>query len=91
MLSEPLPAEVSELAESWIACVGGASTEAEYLGYIRAAGFEDVRFTRKPAAPLLTPSLQDPMWKAAVDTIGLEKINELSETIFSYSITARKP
>lgn len=91
VLSEPLPAEVSKLAESWIACIGGASTEEEYLGYIHAAGFENVRFSRKPAAPLLTPSLQDPMWKAAVDLIGAERIDELSTTIFSYSITARKP
>ena len=91
VLSEPLPAEVSKLTESWIACVGGASTEAEYLGFIRAAGFEDIHFTRKPAGPLLTPSLQDPMWKAALDSIGMKEINELAATIFSYSITARKP
>ena len=91
VLSEALPADVSKLAESWIACVGGASTEEEYLGYIRAAGFENVEFTRKPAAPLLTPSLQDPMWKAAVNLLGEDRIDELSRTIFSYSITAHKP
>jgi SAM-dependent methyltransferase len=91
VLSEPLPPEVSKLAESWIACVGGASTEKEYLSYIRAAGFEDVEFTRTPAAPLLTPSLQDPMWRAAVDLIGEARLNELSATVFSYSITAHKP
>jgi len=91
VLSEPLPADVSKLAESWIACVGGASTEEQYLGYIRAAGFENVQFTRKSAAPLLTPSLQDPMWKAAVNLLGEDRLRELSATIFSYSITAQKP
>jgi len=91
VLSEALPADVSKLAESWIACVGGASTEEEYLGYIRAAGFENVEFTRKPAAPLLTPSLQDPMWKAAVNLLGEDRIDAVSGTIFSYSITAHKP
>lgn len=91
VLTKPLPADIANLAESWIACVGGASTEEEYLGYIRAAGFEDVRFTRKPAGPLLTPSLQDPVWKAAVDLLGEDRLNELSSTVFSYSITARKP
>jgi hypothetical protein len=30
------------------------------------------------------------MWKAAVDLIGLERINELSSTVFSYSITAER-
>ncbi len=90
VLSEPLPAAVTDLAASWIACVGGASTEKEYLGYMRDAGFMDVEFTRKPAAPLLTPNLQDPMWKAAVEMIGQERIDEIADTVFSYSITARK-
>jgi DNA-binding MarR family transcriptional regulator/SAM-dependent methyltransferase len=31
VLSEPLPEEVVRMAASWIACVGGASTEEEYL------------------------------------------------------------
>jgi len=91
VLSEPLPASVTELAASWIACVGGASTEDEYLGYMRDAGFVDIELTRKPAGPLLTPNLQDPMWKAAVELIGEERINELADTVFSYSVTARKP
>jgi len=90
VLSEPLPTEIAKLAASWIACVGGASTEEEYLGYMRDAGFENIEYTRKPAGPLLTPSLQDPMWKAAVDLIGLDRINDLSNTVFSYSITAER-
>lgn len=90
VLSQPLPAQIAEMAATWIACVGGASTEAEYLGHMRDAGFEKIEFTRKPAGPLLTPSLQDPMWKAAVELIGEERINELADTVFSYSITAEK-
>jgi len=90
VLSEPLPPEVAELAASWIACVGGASTEEEYLGYMRDAGFENIEFTRKPAGPMLTPNLQDPMWKAAVDFVGMERIDQLSSTVFSYSVTAER-
>ena len=90
VLSQPLPEEIAKMAASWIACVGGASTEAEYLGHMRAAGFENLEYTRKPAGPLLTPNLQDPMWQAAVELIGEERINELAETVFSYSITAEK-
>ncbi len=55
-----------------------------------AAGFQNIQYTRKPAAPLLTPNLQDPMWKAAVELIGEKRINELADTVFSYSITAEK-
>jgi len=57
---------------------------------MRDAGFENIEYTRKPAGPMLTPSLQDPMWKAAVDLIGVERINQASGTVFSYSITAEK-
>ncbi len=90
VLSEPLPAEVAQLAASWIACVGGALTEEDYLGHMRDAGFENIEYTHTPAGSMLTPSLQDPMWKAAVDLIGLEQIEALADTVFSYSITAER-
>ena len=90
VLSQPLPENIAKMAATWIACVGGASTEEEYLGHMRDAGFENIQYTRKPAGPLLTPSLQDPMWKAAVELIGEERIKQLADTVFSYSITAEK-
>ncbi len=90
LLTQPLPPDVADLAASWIACVGGASTEEEYFGYIRAAGFEDLQHTRKPASMLLTADMQDPLWQAAVALLGEDRIRELSDTVFSYSITAKK-
>ena len=90
MLSKPLPADIAKVAESWIACVGGALVEDEYFGHMRAAGFENIEHTRKPAAPMLTSSLQDPMWKAAVELVGEERIVELADTVFSYAVTAEK-
>ena len=91
ILTEPLPKVVAELAATWIACVGGASTEEEYLGHMRAAGFDHIEYTREPAAALLAPDLQDPLWKEVVATLGREQIEAVSATVFSYSITARKP
>jgi len=90
LLSEPLPSELVELAASWIACLGGASIQEEYLGNMRAAGFKNIEYSRKPAGPLLMPGLQDPMWKAAVELIGEARIREIAGTVFSYSITAEK-
>jgi arsenite methyltransferase len=90
VLSEPLPKSVADLAMSWIACVGGASTEDAYLGYMRDAGFENIEYTRTPASPLLTPDLKDPMWKAVIEIIGEDRINAIADTVFSYSITAEK-
>jgi SAM-dependent methyltransferase len=91
ILSQPLPPDVAELAASWIACVGGASTEDEYFGHIRSAGFENLEYTRKPAGLVMTADLQDPLWKAAVELVGQDRIEALSDTVFSYSITATKP
>ncbi|MGB8223827.1 MAG: arsenite methyltransferase [Polyangiales bacterium] len=90
VLTEALPPEVARMAASWVACLGGASTEEEYLGYMRDAGFANIEYTRKPAGPMLTSSLQDPMWKAAVALFGDARIQELADTVFSYSITAEK-
>jgi ubiquinone/menaquinone biosynthesis C-methylase UbiE len=90
VLSRPLPPDIAKVAESWIACIGGALVESEYFGHMRAAGFENIEHTRKPAAPMLTSSLQDPMWKAAVELVGEERILELADTVFSYSVTAEK-
>jgi SAM-dependent methyltransferase len=90
VLSEPLPPDVAKLAASWIACVGGALTEDEYLGHMRAAGFENIEYTREPAGSMLTSNLQDPLWKAAIEVAGGERISKLSDTVFSYAITAEK-
>ena len=90
VLSKPLPPDVAEVAESWVACVGGALVADEYFGHIRAAGFENIDHTRTPAGPMFTSSLQDPIWKAAVELVGKERIVELSQTVFSYSVTAKK-
>lgn len=91
VLSEPLPPEVAELAQSWIACVGGAATEEEYLGGLRGAGFIDVEHTRRPAGQLLDTDLQDPLWKEAVERVGEAQLRALQHIVFSYSVTARKP
>ncbi|MEM8607670.1 MAG: arsenite methyltransferase [Myxococcota bacterium] len=90
VLSEALPENIAELAPTWIACVGGALTEEQYLGHVRDAGFEQVDFTRTPARGLITAGLQDPMWKSAVALIGEDRIEAIADTVFSYSITAFK-
>ena len=90
VLSQPLPPDIAKIVASWIACVGGALTEDEYFGHMRAAGFENIEHTRKPAGPILTSNLQDPMWKAAAELVGEDRIGELANTVFSYSVTAQK-
>lgn len=38
-----LPAEMKSDADAWACCIGGALEQREYLGVIKAAGFDDVR------------------------------------------------
>ena len=90
VLTQAMPADIAKIAAGWVACLSGALTEDEYFGHMRAAGFENIEHTRTPAGPLLTSSLQDPMWQAAVELVGEARIKELSGSVFSYSITAEK-
>ena len=90
VLSAPLPEEVRGLADAYVACLAGASTEDKYLGVIREAGFVDIKFTRTPAGGLLLGECGDPMIKNAVEAIGKEGIEELIDTVWSYKIHARK-
>jgi SAM-dependent methyltransferase len=91
VLTEALPEPVAKLAESWLACLGGALTEDAYLGHIRAAGFTQLELDRTPAGSLISPELQDPVWQQAVKAVGEERLRELAGRVFSYSITAVKP
>ena len=90
VLSAPLPKEVRGLADAYVACLSGASTEDKYLGVIREAGFVDIKFTRTPAGGLLLGECGDPMIKKAVVAIGKKGIEELIDTVWSYKIHARK-
>lgn len=91
VLSAPLPPAVQGLAEAYVACVAGAATEDEYLGAICAAGFEDVTFTRNPAADLLMGDCVDPLVQSGFEAIGAEQMAGLAESVWSYQISARKP
>ncbi len=91
VLSEPLPDDIVESAAAIVACVGGASTEQEYVGAIEAAGFQDVRFTRTPAASLLEGTASDPVTKTLVEEVEPARLLAIAETVWSYKIEARKP
>ena len=91
VLSAPLPDEVKGLADAYVACVAGASTEAEYVGAIEAAGFTDVTWTRRSAIDLFMGDCADPLVKQGLLAIGEDRVAALGETVWSYQIAARKP
>jgi len=90
ILSEPLPAEIAESAASYVACIGGALTEAEYLGLMQEAGFVDIEWNRNPAGGFLVDLSEDPEIRAAIEHFGMEKVQRVADQIWSYRIEARK-
>ena len=91
VLSAPLPPEIESLAAAYVACIAGASTEEDYVGAIRAAGFVDVAWTRTSAMGLFAGECADPLVREGLAAVGPEQIAALSATVWSYQITARKP
>ncbi len=91
VLDKALPQKVRGLAQAYVACIAGASTEEEYLKAMTDAGFVDIEVTRSPAGSLFVGDLSDPMLQAAIETLGEEQVKALAETVFSYKITAHKP
>lgn len=90
-LSEAIPESLRTHTAAYLACLGGASVEDEYLQAIRDAGFEDLRFTKASAAGLIEASCHDPLLKSGVDALEEESKDLLRRVAFSYQIEARKP
>ena len=91
LLSKPLPAEVAQSAFALIGCVAGAETEEAYVGHIRDAGFVDIELQRRPAGEIFELTTNDPVLSAAIEEFGIERARKVAESIFSYTIEARKP
>jgi arsenite methyltransferase len=47
VLENPLPKETRESIEAYVGCIAGASLKEDYLGFIRAAGFQEVEIVRE--------------------------------------------
>lgn len=90
-LDRPLPAELRASGDAWNACLGGAVTWAEYEAIIQHAGFKGVRHTRVSAASLLGSCGNDPLTQELIASAQPEMLQQVMSSVFSYSITARKP
>jgi SAM-dependent methyltransferase len=91
VLTSALPADLLGSVAAYVGCISGALLAADYLGAIEAAGFTRVRWTRTPAAALLTGALSDPQLSPTVAAIGTQRWAELRNAIWSYRIQAWKP
>jgi SAM-dependent methyltransferase len=71
MVAEDLPDAMREDISAWAGCVSGAVTEGEYLGMIRAAGFEQVEIVDR--LDYVDPSEEQPYKLASIRVKGIKK------------------
>lgn len=97
VLTAPLPQAIEENIVAYVGCVAGAPLLDDYLGYIRAAGFQDVGVVESRQA-VDALSEDDPVVQSVLDGIGEEcttdlsaEIKDVAGRILSAKITARKP
>lgn len=91
-LTKPLPKAIRESVDAYVACVAGAMVKKDYLGAIRAAGFEDVEVVSEKAFPpelVLEDSLVPEVTKKL--KIPRAKLREHVSSVLSLGVRAVKP
>ncbi|MFQ5961252.1 MAG: arsenite methyltransferase [Candidatus Methylomirabilales bacterium] len=91
LLSE-LPDPIKRSVEAYIGCVAGAMLKDEYVGAIRAAGFQDIQILHETSFPLEYLA-NDPTARAIIEDSNLppEERREIASSVVTLSISAVKP
>ena len=95
VLLKELPESLKADMAAWSSCVSGAVLEGEYIGAIEAAGFSDVKvedrvvYSHEQLMAYITPQAGE---GAPIRSFSAQRgAEDLSGTVASYRITARKP
>ena len=97
VLTAPLPEAIADSIAAYVGCVAGASLLDDYIGFLREAGFEDIKVaeTRKAVESLAE---DDPIVLSVLEGTGASSYEDLATEIrgvagrvLSAKITARKP
>jgi len=97
VLTAPLPEAIADSIAAYVGCVAGASLLDDYIGFLRDAGFEDIKVaeTRKAVESLAE---DDPIVLSVLEGTGASSYEDLATEIrgvagrvLSAKITARKP
>ena len=92
VLLEELPDYITSSADSWSACVAGASLKEEYLKAIEKAGFTDLEVLGESGVPF-DLVLNDPTTKAMMERFNVspEEAKKVARSVVSVQVGARKP
>lgn len=92
ILLKELPDFIKNSPEAYVGCISGAMMKDEYLGAIKAAGFQEVRIVGETSFPLecVTDSA---VAKEAIEDAGLsrDELKDAVDSIASIQVYAEKP
>ena len=83
------PRSIRDSLDAWAGCVAGALQESDYLGKIRAAGFEEVEVLAREYVQI-SGAAEWELARTTLDEAGLS-LDALDHTVVSARIKARKP
>jgi len=93
ILEKELPEFVKDSLAGHIACVSGAEKLDDYIGYVKDAGFKDIKIDSKTAFPLEL-MLADPQVQKIANEMNFsldsEEAKDIASRVKSISLTARK-
>ena len=92
VLMKELPDFIKNSVEGYIGCLSGAIMKEEYLGFIRAAGFQEVTILEETLFPIEYME-NDPTEKAVLGDLKIspEKVSEIEHSVLSIKVCAVKP
>jgi len=91
ILSKPIPKPLKESIGAYIGCLGGAVTKEEYLGYIKDAGFRNVKIEGETVFPLDSFE-SEPFAKSVIKELGipLDEVKDYTKSIVSIKVSGVK-
>ncbi len=92
VLLKELPDFIKNSIEAYIGCLSGAIMRDEYIGAIKAAGFQEVRIIDEASFPIECMA-NDSTVKAVVEDLKIppEKVKEIGSSVISIKVFGVKP
>jgi len=92
VLLKGLPGLVKNSIEAYIGCLSGAIMRDEYIGAIKAAGFQEVRIIDEASFPVECMA-NDPTAKAIMENLKIpsERVKEVTSLVISIRVYGVKP
>ena len=92
VLLKELPEVIKNSIEAYVGCLSGASMRDDYLGAMRAAGFEGVRVVEETSFPVELMA-NDPTAKALMKDLGITDVTlkDVANSVVSVKVEGLKP